>query len=193
MVRVELQSPFVNKFLVFFQYIFVSERKATQYNLILLVSGIVVTSGLSVRKCFRHVTSKLSDKSLNSFYYLLSDGKISLNIWSTQIINLALRCIQPVYEDAPMLLAVDGTLVEKVGTEFAHRGKLFDHSGYSQPKGKSAASQNKKGRFIYGHCFVTLSILIPGITNTGLKYVPVVVAQKMWIGKVSKLSWSGRW
>ena len=27
-------SPFVNKFLAFFQYIFVSERKATQYNLI---------------------------------------------------------------------------------------------------------------------------------------------------------------
>ena len=73
-------SPFVNKFLAFFQYIFVSERKATLYNLLLLVLGIVVTSSLSVRKCFRHVASRLSDKSLNSFYYLLSDGKISLNV-----------------------------------------------------------------------------------------------------------------
>ena len=77
-------SPFVNKFLAFFQYIFVSERKATQYNLLLLVLGIAVTSCLSVRKCFRHVASRLSDKSLNSFYYLMSSGKISLNIWSTQ-------------------------------------------------------------------------------------------------------------
>ena len=145
-------SPFVNKFLAFFQYIFVSERKATQYNLLLLVLGIVVTSSLSVRKCFRQVASRLSDKSLNSFYYLLSDSKICLNIWSTQIIKLALRCIPPAYEEAPILLAVDDTLVEKEGTEFAHRGKLFDHSGYSQQKGKSAASQNKKGRFIYGHC-----------------------------------------
>ena len=39
-------SPFVNKFLAFFQYIFVSERKATQYNLFLLVLGIVVTSSV---------------------------------------------------------------------------------------------------------------------------------------------------
>ena len=52
-------SPFVNKFLAFFQYIFVSERKATQYNLLLLVLGIAVTSCLSVRKCFRHVVSRL--------------------------------------------------------------------------------------------------------------------------------------
>ena len=60
-------SPFVNKFLTFFQYMFVSERKATQYNLLLPVLGIVVTSSLSMRKCFRHVSSRLSDKSLNSF------------------------------------------------------------------------------------------------------------------------------
>ena len=133
------------------------------------------------------MASRLSDKSLNSFYYLLSDGKTSLNIWSTQIIKLALRCIPPAYEEAPILLAVDDTLVEKEGTEFAHGGKLFEHSGYSQPKGNSAASQNKKGRFIYGHCFVTLIMLIPAMTITGLKYVPVVVAQRMWTGKVSKL------
>lgn len=180
-------SPFVNKFLAFFQYIFVSERKATQYNLLLLVLGIAVTSCLSVRKCFRHVASRLSDKSLNSFYYLMSSGKISLNIWSTQIIKLALRCIPPAYEEAPILLAVDDTLVEKERKKFAHRGKLFEHFGYSQPKGKSGASQNKKGCFIYGHCFVTLIMLIPAMTITGLKYVPVVVAQRMWIGKVSKL------
>ena len=62
-------SPFVNKFLAFFQYIFVSERKATQYNLLLLVLGIAVTSCLSVRKCFRRVASRLSDKCLNSFYF----------------------------------------------------------------------------------------------------------------------------
>ena len=30
-------------------------------------------------------------------------------------------------------------------------------------------------------------MLIPAMTLTGLKYVPVVVAQRMWIGKVSKL------
>ena len=30
-------------------------------------------------------------------------------------------------------------------------------------------------------------MLIPAMTITGLKYVPVVVAQRMWIGKVSKL------
>ena len=137
--------PFVNKFLAFFQYMFVSERKTTQYNLLLLVLGIVVTSSLSVLKCFRHVTSRLSDMSLNSFYYMLSDDKISLHIWSTQIIKLALRCIPPAYEEAPILLAVDDTLVEKEGPEFAHRGKLFEHSGYAKGQVWSIAEQ--KGTF----------------------------------------------
>lgn len=30
-------------------------------------------------------------------------------------------------------------------------------------------------------------MLVPAMTITGLKYVPVIVAQRMWIGKVSKL------
>lgn len=59
--------PYVNKVLAIFQYIFVSERKVTHYNLLLLVLDIVVTSSLSVRKCFRHVSSILSDKGLNFF------------------------------------------------------------------------------------------------------------------------------
>lgn len=189
-------SPFVNKFLAFFQSIFIRERKPTRYSLLLLLLGIVVTGTLSVRKCFRHVASRLSDKSLNSFYYLLSNGKIGLNVWSAQIIRLALRCIPPACEEAPILLAVDDTLVEKEGTEFAHISWHPKHSGYSRKKDsssdesqeKSDASQKKKGHFIRGHCFVTLVMLIPAMTAAGLRHVPVVVAQRMWTGRITKLA-----
>ena len=122
-------SPFVNKFLTFFQFIFARQTKPARQSLLLLLLGIVVTSCLSVRKCYTRVVSRISGKSLNSFYFLLKNGKIDLNVWSAQLIRLALRCIPAEYEDAPILLAVDDTLVEKEGSHFAHRERLFDHSG----------------------------------------------------------------
>ena len=67
-------SPFVNKFLSFFQFIFVNQTKPTRHSLLLLLLGIVMTSSLSVRKCYMRIISRISGKSLNSFYNLLTNG-----------------------------------------------------------------------------------------------------------------------
>lgn len=56
-------SPFVNKFLTFFQFIFARQ------SLLLLLLGIVVTSCLSVRKCYMRVVSRISGNSLNFFIF----------------------------------------------------------------------------------------------------------------------------
>ena len=181
-------SPFVNKFLTFFQFIFARQTKPARQSLLLLLLGIVVTSCLSVRKCYMHVVSRISGKSLNSFYFLPKNGKIDLNVWSAQLIRLALRCIPAEYEDAPILLAVDDTLVEKEGSHFAHRERLFDHSGYRDKKENKEKSQERKGHFIDGHCFVSLIMLIPAMMSSGLKYIPVVVAQRMWNKDLNKLN-----
>ena len=138
-------SLFVNKFLSFFQFIFVNQTKPTRHSLLLLLLGIVMTSSLSVRKCYMRIISRISGKSLNSFYNLLTNGKIDLNVWSAQLIRLSLRCIPAEYEDAPILLAVDDTLVEKEGSHFAHRERLFDHSGYRDKKNDKENSQERKG------------------------------------------------
>ena len=125
---------------------------------------------------------------MNSFIFLLKNGKIDLNVWSAQLIRLALRCIPAEYEDAPILLAVDDTLVEKEGSHFAHRERLFDHSGYRDKKENKEKSQERKGHFINGHCFVSLIMLIPAMMSSGLKYIPVVVAQRMWNKDLNKLN-----
>ena len=181
-------SPFVNKFLTFFQFIFARQTKPARQSLLLLLLGIVVTSCLSVRKCYMHVISRISSKILNSFYSLLTNGKIDLNVWSAQLIRLALRCIPAEYEEAPILLAVDDTLVEKEGSHFAHRERIFEHSGYRDKKENKEKSQEKKGHFINGHCFVSLIMLIPAMMSSGLKYIPVVVAQRMWNKDLNKLN-----
>ena len=87
----------------------------------------------------------------------------------------------------PILLVIDDTMVEKEGSHFAYRKRMFDLSGYRLSKNKSSKS-NDKGAFINGYCFVSLLMLVPVITLNGtVTYRTIVVAQKMWTGKVSKL------
>lgn len=62
-------SPFVNKFLTFFQFIFARQTKPARQSLLLLLLGIVVTSCLSVRKCYMRVVSRISGNSLNFFIF----------------------------------------------------------------------------------------------------------------------------
>lgn len=180
-------SPVVNKFLTFFRAIFGELTKPARMSMSLLVLGIVVTSSISVRRCFQCVISKLSSKKLKSFYYLLAHGKIRLSVWSRHIVQLALSCIPEELAAMPILLVIDDTMVEKEGSHFAYRKRMFDHSGYRLSKNKSSKSKDK-GAFIDGHCFVSLLMLVPVITLNGtVAYRSIVVAQKMWTGKVSKL------
>ena len=165
-------SPVVNKFLSFFEGIFCGLTKPARESLSLLVLGIVVTGCISVRKNFLYVISKISSKNLKSFYYLLSHGKICLSLWSKHIVRLALSCIPKDLVAMPILLVIDDTMVEKAGTHFACRKRLFDHSGYRLAKNKSSKSEDK-GNFINGHCFVTLLMLIPVIIQDGAVRVSI--------------------
>lgn len=105
-------SPIVNMFLSYFLSIFAEQTKPSRERLLFLIMGIVVTGSVSIRKCYRHVISKLTNKKLKSFYYVLGHGKVRLSSWSKNTIKLALTC--PGYvKDAPILLVIDDTLVEK--------------------------------------------------------------------------------
>lgn len=188
MTSLNFVSPVVNHFLSFFQAIFAGATKPARESLSLLVLGIVMTSCISVRRHFQYVISKISSKKLKSFYYLLSHGKIRLSLWSRQIVRLALSCIPENLAAMPVLLVIDDTMVEKEGSHFAYRKRLFDHSGYRIAKNNSSKSKDK-GNFIDGHCFVSLLMLVPVFTLNGtVTYRSIVVAQRMWTGKVSKLA-----
>ena len=180
-------SPIVNTFLSYFMSIFAEQTKPCRARLRFLIMGIVLTGSLSIRKCYRHGISKLTNKKLKSFYYVLDQGKIRLSSWSKNIINLALTC--PGYVmGAPILLVIDDTLVEKIGTCFENWGKHFDHSGYRKVRRNQSNSQEKKGDYINGHCFVTLLMLVPIKSGDKIVYRPIIVAQRMWKGNLSKLT-----
>lgn len=146
-----------------------------------------MTGSVSIRKCYRHVISKLTNKGLKAFYYLLDQGKVRLSFWSKNIIKLALSCPGCVI-DAPILLVIDDTLVEKIGTHFECWTKLFDHSGYRKARRNQSTSQGKKGDYINGHSFVTLLMLVPTMSGDKIIYRPIIVAQRMWKGNLSKLT-----
>ena len=180
-------SPIVNTFLSYFMSIFAEQTKPCRERLRFLIMGIVLTGSLSIRKCYQHVISKLTDKRLKSFYYVLDQGKVRLSSWSKNLIELALSC--PGYVmGAPILLVIDDTLVEKTGTHFEFWQKLFDHSGYRKARRGQSNSQGKKGDYINGHCFVTLLMLVPIMSGDKIVYRPVIVAQRMWKGNLSKLT-----
>ncbi len=180
-------SPIVNMFLSYFMSIFAEQTKPCRTRLRFLIIAIVLTGSVSIRKCYRHAISKLTNKRLKSFYYVLDQGKIQLSSWSKNTIKLALSC--PGYEkDAPILLAIDDTLVEKIGDHFEYWKKHFDHSGYRKVKRNQSNSQEKKGDYINGHCFVTLLMLVPIMSGDKIVYRPIIVAQRMWKGNLSKLT-----
>lgn len=133
-----------------------------------VIAMITVESATSIRFLFTHILWKTVGKSLNCYYRVLKVAK--LDGLPQLIVKFALSIISEY--DAPIYLAVDDTLIEKIGKHFEKVKILFDHS-------------KKKGlTHINGHCFVSFTVCIK-VTNT---YIAIPLGYKMWTGEDSKLS-----
>ena len=60
--------------------------------------------------------------------------------------RLALGCIPSSLKDSAVFLSIDDTMVEKYGTKFQARSKLFDHAAHNG------------SNYLDGHCFVSIMI-----------------------------------
>ena len=107
-----------------------------------MLSILTLESADSIRFLYRHFLSKLTDKSLNAFYYACSYAKVDYSRFMNATASMALKLIPKSLERQPVFLCIDDTIVPKYGKKFEDVSKLFDHSAH-----------NGSG-YLNGHCFI---------------------------------------
>lgn len=103
----------------------------------------------SIRFIHDWFLKKVTDKSLTSFYYLLSYTNLNLKYLMQTTVELALSCIPSPLKSLPVFVIIDDTLQAKFGAHFECRKKLFDHTA------------RNGSNYLKGHCFVGLILKIP--------------------------------
>lgn len=165
-----------NKLFWFFWNYFQDASLPTAENLFLLaVSMLALESFRSVRFAWMHIISKLTGKSLNSFYHILAYAPFDHLRWPAVTARLALRCIPPSLKASAVFLSIDDTLVEKFGTKFQACSKLFDHAAHNG------------SNYLNGHCFVSIMLHVPLLSEDGITYLSVPLGYRLWTKEVSKL------
>lgn len=143
--------------------------------MLLLLSILTLESADSIRFLYRHFLSKITDKSLNAFYYACSYAKVDYSGFMNVTVRMALKLIPKSLETQPVFLCIDDTLVPKFGKKFEDVSKLFDH-----------AAHNGSG-YLNGHCFVSVMLCVPVWSKDRIVYQAVPLSYRMWQKKESKL------
>ena len=160
----------------FFRNYFQDASLPTAENLFLLtVSMLALESFRSVRFAWIHMISKLTGKSLNSFYYTLDYAAFDHTKWAAVTARLTLGCVPPSLKESAVFLSIDDTMVEKYGTKFQARSRLFDHAAHN---GSS---------YLDGHCFVSIMLHVPLESADGIFYLSVPLGYRLWTKELSKL------
>ena len=122
----------------------------------------------SIRFIYDWFLKKVTDKSLNSFYYLLSYTNLNLKYLMQTTVELALSCIPAPLRALPVFLVIDDTLQAKFGAHFESRKKLFDHTA------------RNGSNYLKGHSFVGLILKIPVyVKKEDISYFKVSVGYRL--------------
>ena len=136
---------------------------------------LAVESADSIRSLHKHFLSKVTEKSLNAFYYVCSYAKIDCSKFMNITARLAMQMIPERLCNEPVFLCVDDTMVAKFGQKFEHVSKLFDHAAHNG------------SNYLNGHCFVSLMLCVPVWKKNRIVYLSVPLGYRMWTKEVSKL------
>ncbi len=110
----------------YFNEYFSDATKPTARNLFLIIVSILALDIFcSVRFAHRHVLSKISDTSLNAYYYALKTNRLDHESWRDVTLSKALKAVPEQLAAQPLFLSVDDTMVEKEGKKFELRSKLL--------------------------------------------------------------------
>ena len=142
---------------------------------LLLVSMLALESAHSIRFLYQHFLSKVTEKSLNAFYYACSYAKADYSTFMNTTIRIALNIIPKSIAYHPVFLCIDDTMVPKSGKKFEHISKLYDHAAHN---GSS---------YLNGHCFVSIMLCIPVWKNRKISYLSIPLGYRMWDKSKSKL------
>ncbi len=165
-----------NKLFWFFWNYFQDASIPTAENLFLLaISMLALESFRSVRFAWLHIISRLTAKSLNSFYYTLGYAAFNHLRWMAVTARLALGCVPLSLKSSDVFLSIDDTMVEKYGTKFQARSRLFDHAAHNG------------SNYLNGHCFVSIMLHVPLESADGTIYLSVPLGYRLWTKELSKL------
>ena len=149
----------------------------TARNLFFFVLSIIaLESAPSIRFLYRHFICKLTEKSLNSFYYMCSYAKIDFTAFMKVTTSIALNIIPEELKSLPVFLCIDDTMVEKSGKNFSCVSKLFDHAAHNG------------SNYLNGHCFVSLMLCVPVWEKNRIAYKGIPLGYRMWQKEITKLS-----
>lgn len=137
------------------RYVADTGRKVSQNLTALALAVLIVWNRITVRWLWKNAPELLGARSLNSYYYGLEDAVRSEPDEAAWIVNMRkvsgdlAAIIPPEAGGAPILLAVDDTLIEKYGEHFDDVGINFDHAAHDGRKYKNS------------HVFVSVTVIAP--------------------------------
>lgn len=120
--------------------------------------------------------SRLSDTSLNAFYYTLKTDAYDHSVWNDVTVSKAVQVVPGSLEEQPLFLSIDDTMIEKSGKHFELCSKLYDHAAHNG------------SNYLNGHCMVSLLLSFPVYQNEKILYLSVPVAYRLWDKEKSKLA-----
>lgn len=166
----------IGRLFQYFQVYFLEFSTPTMESLFLIVlSMLAVESADSICMLYKHFLSKVTEKSLNAFYYACSYAKIDYSKFMNVTARLALEIIPKPLHNEPVFLCVDDTMIAKFGKKFENVSKLFDHATHNG------------SNYLNGHCFVSLMLCVPVRNKNRIVYQSIPLLYRMWTKEVSKL------
>ena len=123
-----MKNSVLDRLKSYFDEYFQDATKPTARNLFLIVVSILALDIFrSVRFAHRHILSKLSDTSLNAYYYALKTDALDHEAWGNVTLSKALKAVPGQLSAQPLFLSIN----EKAGGKFELRSKLFDHAAHN--------------------------------------------------------------
>lgn len=142
---------------------------------LLVLSILAMESASSIRSLYRHFLSRITQKSLNAFYYVCSYAKADYSKFMNITAAIALNLIPQNLKSQPVFLCIDDTMISKFGSKFEDVSKLFDHAAHNG------------SNYLNGHCFVSIMLCLPVWNGAKISYLAVPLGYRMWQKKESKL------
>lgn len=171
-----MKNSVLDRLKSYFDEYFSDATKPTARNLFLIIVSILALDIFrSVRFAHRHVLAKLSDTSLNAYYYALKTDRLDHESWRNVTLSKALKAVPVHLAAQPLFLSIDDTMVEKEGDKFELRSRLFDHAAHNG------------SNYLDGHCMVSILLSFPVMNDGSIFYLSVPLGYRLWDKKQTKL------
>ncbi len=171
-----MKNSVLDRLKSYFNEYFLDATKPAAKNLFLIVISILALDIFrSVRFAHRHVLSKISDTSLNAYYYTLKTDRMDHQSWRDVTLSKALKIVPGQLDAQPLFLSIDDTMVEKKGNKFELWSKLFDHAAHNG------------SNYLNGYCMVSILLSFPVLAGGSIRYLSVPLGYRLWDKQQTKL------